>query len=268
MANTAVNLGCEAVQIFSRSPRGGKARALDSKDVEAMKSLFKIHSVWPLIVHVPYFVNLGSLDPVKSGYSVEVLAEDLVRAETLGAKYVVTHIGHREKDEPHESPDALKRVLSCLGNVMERYRGPAKLLLENTAGQGRELGSSFKSVAFLLDRLPRDRVGACFDTCHAFGAGYDLSTPRGMGQVLTAFDDIIGLDNLGAIHVNDSKGQLNSHVDRHEHVGKGSIGEDSFRALLQDARLPADLPGLLETPLDKPGADRKNLDTLKRLRDQ
>ncbi len=266
MASTAIDLGCEAVQIFSRSPRGGKAKPFIPEDVREMKSLFERHNIWPVVVHVPYFINLGSSDPSKKGYSIEVLADDLARAENLGARYLVTHIGHRDPHESFESPDALSRVLDGIIQVLDVYHGPVRLLLENTAGQGRELGSRFETIGALLGDLPFDRVGACFDTCHAFGAGYDISTPNGMAQVLTDFDYSVGLENLGAIHLNDSKGALGSHLDRHEHIGKGSIGLESFRALVCDPRLPKDLPGLLETPSDTSQADRNNVNAVKDLR--
>jgi deoxyribonuclease-4 len=266
MASTAVDLGCEAVQIFTRSPRGGKAKCLSPHDVAEMQSMFERHDIRPLVVHVPYFINLASADASKKAYSIEVLADDLSRAEVLGARYLVTHVGHREPGEPPESPDALSRVLDSIFQVLDRYQGSVKLLLENTAGQGRELGSRFETLGALLRNLPLDRVGACLDTCHALGAGYEISTPDGVSQILTEFDDSIGIENLGAIHLNDSRGALGSHVDRHQQIGKGSIGLDSFRALVRDPRLPRDLPGLLETPSDSLEDHRSNVKIVKNLR--
>lgn len=266
MAWTAASLGCEAVQVFSRSPRGGKAKPLDAADVAAAKSVMAEKGIWPLVVHVPYFLNLASKDGDKQAYSVETLAEDLRRTETLGGKYLVTHVGHKETDEPPESPDALARVLASLEQAFRAYTGPVKLLLENTAGMGQEIGSSFEAVAALLASLPEGRAGACLDTAHAFGAGYDIRGSKGVWEILTAFDKAVGLENLHAMHLNDSKGDLGSHLDRHERLGDGRIGIETFRAIVNSRLLPEDLPGLLETPVDAPGDDLRNMKMIKDLR--
>jgi len=266
MAWTAASLGCEAVQVFSRSPRGGKAKPLDPSDVAAAKAVMGEKGIWPLAVHVPYFLNLASKDPGKQGYSVESLVEDLGRTEILGGEYLVTHIGHKEKDEPPESPDALARVLASIEQALAQYDGPVRLLLENTAGMGQEIGSSFEALSVLLDSLPPGRVGACLDTAHAFGAGYDVRGEKGVWEVLTKFDKTVGLKNLFAMHLNDSKGELGGHLDRHEHLGRGKIGIETFRTLVNIPLLPDDLPGLLETPVDEPGDDLLNVKTIKDLR--
>jgi deoxyribonuclease-4 len=220
------------------------------------------------VVHVPYFLNLASKDSVKQGYSVESLVEDLQRTEQLGGEYLVTHIGHKEKDEGPDSPAALARVLASVEQALEAYTGTVRLLLENTAGQGQEIGTSFEAISALLRNLPEGRTGACLDTCHAFGAGYDLRGGEGVESVLKTFDKAIGLDRLFAMHLNDSKGALGGHLDRHEHIGQGQIGIETFRALVNTPLLPRDLPGLLETPVDEPGDDLKNVKKLKDLRGQ
>ena len=266
MAWTAASLGCEAVQVFSRSPRGGKAKPLNPSDVAAAKAVMEEKGIWPLVVHVPYFLNLASKDPSKQGYSVETLVEDLHRTETLGGKYLVTHIGHKEKDEPPESPDALARVLASIEQALAQYNGPVRLLLENTAGMGQEIGSSFEALAALIRCLPGDRVGTCLDTAHAFGAGYDVRGEEGIWEVLTTFDKTVGLSNLFAMHLNDCKGELGGHLDRHEHLGRGKIGIETFQSLVNATILPDDLPGLLETPVDEPGDDLLNVKTIKNLR--
>ncbi len=266
MAWTAASLGCEAVQVFSRSPRGGKAKPLEPQDVAVEMSVLAEKGIWPVVVHVPYFLNLASKDSDKQAYSVEVLAEDLRRTETIGGKYLVTHIGHKEKEESPDSPDVLARVLGSLEQAFAAYDGPVKVLLENTAGQGQEIGSSFEALAALLQSLPSDRAGACLDTCHAFGAGYDIRGQAGVRNVLTAFDRTVGLDRLHAVHLNDSKGDLGSHVDRHEHIGEGKIGVETFAALVNSTLLPDDLPGLLETPVDDPGDGLRNVKKIKDLR--
>lgn len=266
MAWTSASLGCETVQVFSRSPRGGKAKSLSSEDVARMKSVLGEKGIFPLVVHAPYFLNLASQDPGRRGYSIDVLAEDLERAEMLGGKYVITHIGHKDKEEPADSPDALSRVLSSLEEALARYSGPVKVLLENTAGQGQEVGASFEALAALLSNLPEERAGACLDTCHAFAAGYDIRGDEGVRHVLTLFEKSVGLARLGAVHLNESKGGLASHLDRHDHVGRGQLGDQTFRALLSSPLLPEEIPGLLETPVDAPGDDLANVQAMKKLR--
>lgn len=266
MAQAAIELGCETVQIFSRSPRGGKAKRLVPDDVAKMRQLFHEHQIRPLIIHAPYFVNLASTEFSKRNYSIEVLAEDLFRAETLGAEFVVTHIGHKSKDEPPNAEEALFRVVDSLKKILAMYTGPVKLLLENTAGQGQEIGSTFEALGTLIDELPRNRVGTCFDTCHAFGQGYDLSKPGAVPQTLSLFDRHVGFDTLEVIHLNDSKNSLGSHRDRHHHIGQGEIGLEGFRVLINSPQLKSDIPGIMETPSDSPTADEDNLSTVKGLR--
>lgn len=266
MAERAVELSCETVQIFSRSPRGGKAKDFSSSDISGMNAIFQRHNIYPLVVHVPYFLNLASSDETKRRYSAEVLLEDLKRTEALGGKYLVTHIGHKDKNEPPDSDRAVNTVLLTLGEVLKEYKGPVKLLLENTAGQGQEIGTTFETIAHLIRELSDPRVGACFDTCHAFGQGYDLSNSANLDLVLSLFNKTIGLDKLWVIHLNDSKGALGSHVDRHEHIGKGQIGLEGFRALINSSLLPPDIPGILETPSDYESADRDNITLVKSLR--
>lgn len=267
MALKAVELGCETVQVFSRSPRGGKAKELSLPDVRKMQEIFARHNIFPLVVHIPYFVNLASNDPEKRKYSVDVLVEDLERTGTLGGKYLITHIGHKDKAEAPESPDALARVLRSVEEALERYDGPVKLLLENTAGMGQELGATLEALGSLVRSLPDERVGVCLDTAHAFEAGYDLRGEQGVLQILTDFKDLVGLSRLGAVHLNDSKGGFYSHLDRHSHIGEGNLGEDTFRAITRSPLLPRDIPGLLETPIHDEGDDLRNMKKIRSLRD-
>jgi deoxyribonuclease-4 len=266
MAKTAIELGCETVQIFSRSPRGGKAKPLDPDDVTRMKQLLEAHDIRPLVIHAPYFVNLASVDEAKRSYSIEVLAEDLTRAEALGAGFVVTHIGHKHPDEPDDGSQALCRVIDSLNEVLDAYSGPVKLLLENTAGQGQELGAGFEELGKLVQVLPPDRVGTCFDTSHALGWGYDLSDPGMVEQIFRAYDQLVGLDTLEVMHLNDSKMPPGSRRDRHAHIGKGSIGLEGFREIINYPGLKPEIPGIMETPKDTPTADEDNLATVKALR--
>ncbi|HHY12053.1 MAG TPA: deoxyribonuclease IV [Firmicutes bacterium] len=266
MARAAIGLGCETVQVFSRSPRGGKAKPLVPGDVARMKQLLQEHDIGPLVVHAPYFINLASTEESKRAYSIQVLAEDLLRAEVLGAGFVVTHIGHKRPDEPSNGEQALSRTIDSLNEILDMYSGPVKLLLENTSGQGQEIGSTFEALGKLVHVFPLDRVGTCFDTCHAFGQGYDLSDPYRAGEILQAYDRILGLETLEVIHLNDSKMGLGSHRDRHQHVGKGLIGLEGFKEIINDPRLKPGIPGIMETPNDSPTADEDNLSTARALR--
>jgi deoxyribonuclease-4 len=268
MAETAASLACEAVQIFSRSPRGGKAKEFSLPDVEKMKEILAEHDIHPLVVHIPYFANLSSVDPEKRGYSVDVLVEDLQRTEALGGRFLVTHIGHKQKEETEEAPEALARVLLSIQEALERYEGPVKILLENTAGMGQEIGTRFEALGSLVKSFPEERVGACLDTAHAFGAGYDLRGREGVHKIVTLFDACVGLSRLCAMHLNDSKGGLGSRMDRHAHIGEGQLGEETFRAILESPFLPDDLPGLLETPIDDHGDDLSNMKRIRSLRNR
>ncbi len=267
MARTALELGCETVQIFSRSPRGGKAKELSLPDVEKMRSVLEEGGIYPLVVHIPYYVNLASDDPDTRSYSIDVLVEDLRRTEVLGGKYLVTHVGHRRKEEPPESADALARVYTSLEEALGRYDGPVRILLENTSGMGREIGYTFEALGALVRSFPESQVGACLDTAHAFAAGYDWTEPDGVRKILTYFDRHVGLSRLGAMHLNDAKGTLGGRLDRHAHIGQGNLGEETFRRILTSDLLPDDLPGLLETPIDDYGDDLSNMKKIRSLRD-
>ena len=162
---------------------------------------------------------------------------------------------HKQKEETEEAPEALARVLLSIQEALERYEGPVKILLENTAGMGQEIGTRFEALGSLVKSFPEERVGACLDTAHAFGAGYDLRGREGVHKIVTLFDACVGLSRLCAMHLNDSKGGLGSRMDRHAHIGEGQLGEETFRAILESPFLPDDLPGLLETPIDDHGDD-------------
>jgi deoxyribonuclease-4 len=267
MAEVAAQLGCEAVQVFSRSPRGGKAKPLDPVDISQSNSLLEANDIRPVVVHAPYFVNLASTETSKRDYSVEVLSEDLERAQALGARFVVTHIGHKQKEEDDESQEALERALGSIQEILSSYSGPVKLILENSAGQGQEIGCTFEALGFLVKNLPADRVGACFDTCHAFARGYDLTDSTKVESVLLSFDELVGLERLEVVHLNDCKRGLGSRVDRHFHIGQGAIGLEGFKAVVNSTLLAPDIPGIMETPKDGEDADKINISTVKMLRD-
>ena len=239
--------GCEAVQIFARPKATWRAPVLAAADIAGFRQA-RGDLPWPLLSHTSYLINLGTADPVIREKSLAALEDEMVRAESLGLDHVVLHPG------AHLGAGAevgLGRAAECLSLLMERTRGfHARLLIELTAGQGSCFGCSFDELGQLLERTRGgDQLGICFDTCHAFSAGYDLSSDEGYDSVWASFAARLGFSPLRAFHLNDSKTPLGSGVDRHEEIGDGTMGLLPFWRLVNDARF-ARLPGILETPSD------------------
>jgi len=260
-ARRAVELGCETLQMFSRSPRGSKAKPLDDQDVREFRETLAAAGIHPAVIHAPYYINLAADDPVAIDYAREIIADDLKRARVLGASYVVSHMGHSDRD------DAQVIVAGMLDSIFSACPGSdVLLLLENTAGQGKEIGQGFGYIAGVIELSSHpERIGFCFDTSHAFGAGYDVATAHGLDQTFKEIAATVGLSRLKVIHTNDSKDPLGSHRDRHEHIGKGLIGRQGFRSLLARPEVSG-LPAILETPLSSYEANKMNLDELFALR--
>jgi deoxyribonuclease-4 len=269
MAGTAREEGMETVQVFSRSPRGGAAKPIDPKEAARMQRELEDGGVTPLVVHVPYFVNLATDVPNNREYTLETLALDLVRAGTLGSPFVVTHLG----SSPGDRDEALERVATAVAAVLEASlkADPAAegvaLLLENSGGGGGDVGGSLGEIATVMRAVGSGnvgRLGVCLDTCHALVAGYDLRGRAGLRTFLDEVEGVIGLARVKVLHLNDSLGELGSHRDRHAAIGQGHVGLESFRALVAEPQL-ADRPGLLETPDEGRLAD---LERLKAMRDE
>lgn len=261
----ATALGCETAQVFSRSPRGGKARPLGEAEVSVLREGLAGAGVAPLIVHTPYLVNIAAPEESKWEYAVEVLAEDLGRAALLGAPWVVVHMGHA-RQLPLE--EGLLRCVRALDLAFERAGEAGEgvtLLLENTAGG---LGESVEAMAWVISRARHgERLGVCLDTCHAFAAGYDLRTPTGQEAFLGKVRRFIGSDRVKVWHFNDSAGACGSHLDRHEHVGEGQMGRDAFGLLLGQPEVDG-RPVILETPVKTPEGYRPDLAVLRELREK
>ncbi|HET91601.1 MAG TPA: deoxyribonuclease IV [Chloroflexi bacterium] len=260
----AESVGCEAVQIFVKPNRAWAARPLSEREIARFRARAEETGIRPVVGHASYLLNLASPDDGLWARSRDTLVLELERCEALDVPYLVLHPGSHVGTGEEAG---LARVAQALGEVHAATLGfRARMLLENTAGQGSNLGYCFEQLGWLLARTPEgQRLGVCLDTCHAFGAGYDLRTPEGYAAAMDTFDRIVGLERLKAIHLNDSKGELGSRKDRHEHIGKGCIGLDGFRNVLNDPRL-AGLPGLLETPKGEDlQEDRENLATLRAL---
>ena len=258
-------VGCQTIQLFTKSSNQWRARPLPPDEIERYRANLRATGIAPTVAHDSYLINLASTDQQLHQKSMAAFLEELERAEALGIPYLVTHPGaHMGAGEEA----GLRQVANSIRKLLKQTKGfRVQVVIETTAGQGTSLGHRFEQIAALLDQigLPQ-RTGVCLDTCHLFAAGYDIRTPDGYADVLSKFDTVVGLSHLRVIHLNDSKKELRSRVDRHEHIGKGAIGLDAFRCLVTDRRLRG-IPMILETPKDDDfvTTDRRNLDTLRRL---
>jgi len=258
----AVERNCTTFQIFTRNPRGWKFKHLSNDDAKTFVDKLTASGIDPAVAHMPYLSNLAS--PKKNIYamSLKTLIAELDRCGRLEIPYLVTHLGsHLGRG----MEVGFERITSACNVALSKVKNNVMLLLENTAGTKNSMGSSFEDIRHIIDRISeRERVGVCFDTCHGFAAGYDLRNTEAVQKTLEAFEKILGLQLLKAIHVNDSKGKLGSHIDRHEHIGMGFIGNEGIRAILHHQSLK-DLPFILETPIDNRRDDVGNLRKVREL---
>ena len=258
----ALKAQCETIQLFSRNPRGWNFKELDCNDVKQFKVDLKASSISPCFLHLPYLPNLAAAEKELYVKSIDSLCEDLRRAETLGIPFLVAHVGSRVTLSEGE---AIKKMVKALNQSLKKVPNRVVILLENTAGQGTEMGSDFVQMGQILAGInDRGRIGVCLDTAHAFQAGYDLSSKRGLDDAVNEFDSSIGLRNLHLLHLNDSKAPLGSHSDRHWHIGQGYIGLKGFRNIVNHPQLNH-LPGIMETPRKDLKDDLNNMKVLKRL---
>ena len=251
MAQTAVSIGANVFQFFTRNPRGGAAKPIDRADVKAFLDYAEEHGIGPILAHAPYTLNAAAAEPRVREFAESVFADDLKRlALTPGALYNFhpgSHVGQGLEKGVELISDILLKVLP--------EAGPTTVLLETMAGKGSEVGRTFEEVRAIIDRvegqLGRGPVlGVCLDTCHVWDGGYDIAGD--LDGVLAQFDAVIGLGRLKAIHTNDSMNVLGAHKDRHEKIGKGKIGLEAFARLVNHPKL-RDLPFYLETPCDLQG---------------
>jgi len=257
-------LGCNTMQIFSRNPQRWRDDFLKSQEIEEFIRKRDAYKIKPLFVHIPYLINLASPDPRLYEASIEAYVEDIFETFALKADYIVTHMGsHKETSEGA----GLKRLTQALDRIMEQTKNTdVEILLENTAGSGSWLGYTFEHQRKVIAGLKQgERVGFCFDTAHAYLAGYDISTKDGLERMLAEIDKLVGLKLIKLIHLNDARDPLGSHHDRHEHIGRGNIGLEGMRRIINHPRLK-NIPFILETPKDSEQADKKNLALVRRLR--
>lgn len=262
----AKKLGANALQIFSASPRmwQGATVRIAASDAKAFRTRREELGLGPLVIHANYLVNLAATQPMLWTRSIQAFHEELVRGVVLGADYLVVHPGSRG-EAPVEK--AIATIIESVKQAARRVPlGKLRILIENTAGMGTAVGSRLEEVAAILRGLQGLNVAACLDTAHLFAAGYDIRSAAGLEQTIDAIDRTIGLDKVPVIHVNDSKIPLGGRVDRHENIGQGKIGEEAFARILKHPRLgtlpPEGLVGrafVLETPIDEPGDDRRNV---------
>lgn len=262
----AWKLGCNALQIFSASPRmwqGGPARIAEV-DAQAFRMRREELRLGPLVVHANYLINLASAERMLQTRSIQAFHDEIVRALALGADFLVVHPGARGEATTGQ---AIATVVMSVKQALKRApMGGLKILIENTAGMGTAVGSRLEEVGEILNGLRGLPVGGCLDTAHLFAAGYDIKSEGGLSSTIGQIDSTIGLENVPVIHANDSKIPLGGHVDRHEHIGKGKIGADAFSRILRHPRFgsapPEGLAGrafIAETPIDDPGDDRRNV---------
>ena len=263
---TAAELRMDCVQIFTKNNNQWKAKPLSDDDVSRFRETVVRTGIRMPCAHDSYLINLASPDESLWSKSLEAFVIELERAEALGLAGVVMHpgscVGACEED-------GIARVVTALDRRIERTKAfSVEIWVETTAGQGSSLGHRFEHLRAILDGLGTSpRVGICVDSCHLFAAGYPLSLPRDYAATMRQFDEIVGLDRIRAFHLNDSKRELGSRVDRHEHIGKGHLGRDAFRNILTDRRF-AGIPMYLETPkgfVDGRSLDARNLAILRRL---
>ncbi|HEY3826230.1 MAG TPA: deoxyribonuclease IV [Bryobacteraceae bacterium] len=261
----AARLGANTFQIFSASPRMWRAGVPDPVDVKRFRDARARLDLAPLAIHVNYLVNLAALDPVIREKSIASFRGELDRAAVIGAEYLVLHPGNFKGQSLEQG---IAAFVSGLAEAARGFRAPGlTVLLENTVGSGNQIGRRFEELRMIRDLAARETdlpLAYCLDTCHLLASGYDVAQAVGLQQTVEAADKVLGLDLVKVIHANDSKGALNSHLDRHANIGEGHIGEKGFRRILTHPALRTK-PFILETPVDEEGDDQKNVDALKRL---
>jgi deoxyribonuclease-4 len=258
-------VGCTAIQIFTKNANQWRAKHLTDRDAEAFRHAWEKSVIGPVVAHDSYLINLATPEDAAWEKSKEAFVDEMKRCALLGIPLLVMHPGaHVGSGEEA----GVRRVVAAFEDIFARGPETVKVLLENTAGQGTCLGNRFEQLAEIMAPFPADTFGVCFDTCHAFAAGYDISTPEGYEAVMEEFDRVIGIETIKVFHTNDCKKTLGSRVDRHEHVGQGTIGREGFRALMRDERFPG-VPRIIETPKGKHNEfDLKNLALLRELAEE
>ena len=250
MVKTALSIGANTFAFFTRNPRGSKAKKEDPADSARAVAMMKDHGFGPLVAHGAYTMNLCTADPEARAFAAEVLEDDLRRMAALPGNFYNFHPGSHVGQGTEVG---IEYIAAALRNAL-RHDYPVKVLLETMAGKGSEVGGRFEELKAIMDAVGSENVGVCLDTCHVYDGGYDIVND--LDGVLSEFDRIVGLDKLCALHVNDSKNPFASHKDRHECLGEGSLGLDTFRSIVNHPALK-DKPMILETPNELPGYQKE-----------
>lgn len=262
-AERAYRLGCNTFQIFSSSPRQWKPYSLGAEHCAMMRTLRQKYDLKPLVIHANYLINLSAINPEFLSKSVEAFRAEIERALALSADYLVLHPGSFRGMTREEGLARVIESISAASDGLDLKQGGLTILAENTAGAEFSLGGSFEHVAVLVQHMGRAvPIGACIDTCHTYVSGYDITTPKGFKETMQHLDDTVGLKNVFVWHCNDARAACGSKLDRHQHIGKGNIGIEPFRWLLNDART-SHAAFIAETPIDEPLDDLANVNALK-----
>lgn len=253
----AEELGINTFQIFTKNQRQWREKVIEEEEGQAFRQRQKDQNVKIIFSHSSYLINSAAKEISLFNKSLNALTGELQRCEQAGLAFTVLHPGAAKELDPETAMEQVAKTLNQALNNTNNFN--VKIALENTAGQGTTLGRSFEQLKNIADQVDSDRIVFCFDTCHAFSAGYDIRSESGIKDTLAEWDEIIGLDRLAAFHLNDSKGGLGSHIDRHEHIGLGEIGDTPFEYIMQHF---SGIPKVIETP-DQDDWDRVNLDRLR-----
>ena len=263
---------CDALQIFAKNASQWRGREIPREEIREFRAKVHASGIGPVFSHASYLINLATSVPALRQLSLEAMGDELDRAEALGLKGVVLHPGCYTTGNEAQG---LKFVAGALLDLLRaRRRGRTMILLEHTAGQGTSLGATFEQLATIIAGMNgHRRVGVCLDTCHLLASGYDVCSPEGYASTFEQFGRLVGFDRLKALHLNDSKKPLGSRIDRHEHIGQGCLGLETFRRIVNDPRF-RDMPMMLETPkevgrspakIEVDRFDEQNLNTLRGL---
>jgi deoxyribonuclease IV len=264
-AERAYRLGCNTFQIFSSSPRQWRPYELGRPQCEQMQRLREKYDLKPLVIHTNYLINLAGSSEVFLQKSIEAFRGEIERALALCAEYLVLHPGSFRGADRERGLLQTAAAIAAASRGLDIGKGGLTILIENTAGAEFSLGGSFEQVAEVIEHLRAHvPVAACIDTCHVHVSGYDIVSEEGFRNTLSKLDSTIGLKNVPVWHCNDAKSAFGSKLDRHQHIGKGTIGVEPFRRLLNEPRL-AHAAFIAETPIDEPGDDRRNVAALKKL---
>ncbi|MFX1512220.1 MAG: deoxyribonuclease IV [Promethearchaeota archaeon] len=264
--NRALDLTCDTFQIFSKSARTWKEREVPENEFLEFQQKVQESHISPIFAHSPYLPNYSSPDPELLEKSQKSLQNDLIKCEKLKIPYLVIHCGSHKNTSVQEG---IERITNVLNNTFSQVSNDVKILLENEAGTKNSVGSTWEEIAKIIDGVEEEnRLGICFDTCHAFVASkqYDLRDKKKVNRTLKNLEEFLEIDRLFLIHANDSKGDLGSHLDRHEHIGQGYIGLSGFKAIINHPIL-RDIPFIMETPRKTKEDDLRNIQTLRNLQE-